>query len=124
MPGLFIIGSLENQRVEIRINMLTRKGFGIKWSSCSAEQKEYSGLRRRGRPPIAQAPEGLAKLREVALAAYDIERVLILATLRATLNENMNQLQVISSQVQTHLMELEQLTIQGRRLTRRGAPGL
>lgn len=83
----------------------------------AAQQRENDSLKRTWTLAYTQAEAQIAQLEVLIRIGDDIERVLRLSALRASLNEDLRELETISIHAQSLLEQLEQLTHEGRRLT-------
>lgn len=81
------------------------------------EETKNKELSERWTKAFQQASADIGELRKLIIIGDDFEKVLRLAALRGTLEEDIKQLQEISSQAQTLLVQVEQLTVAGRELT-------
>ena len=81
------------------------------------EETKNKELSERWTKAFEQASADIGELRKLIVIGDDFEKVLRLAALRGTLEEDIKQLQEISSQAQTLLVQVEQLTVAGRELT-------
>jgi type II secretory pathway pseudopilin PulG len=82
-----------------------------------AEEQKNKELLTRWTTAFEQASADIAGIKKQILIGDDFEKVLRLAAMRGTLEEDIKQLQEISHQAQTLLIQVEQLTIAGRELT-------
>lgn len=83
----------------------------------TAEESKNHVLKSNWTTAYEQASADIAELRGLIVKGDDFERILRLAAMRASLEEDILQLQAISEQAQVLLIDLEQLTVEGRRLT-------
>ena len=102
----------------LRLEKLTAeiRDAGIK----AAEEAKDRRLRAAWTGAFAEAAAHLDKLRGLLADGDDFSRVLLAAAVRESLEVNITELRRISERAQAMLVQLERLTLEGRRLVGRG----
>ncbi|MBN2893119.1 MAG: hypothetical protein JXL97_14715 [Bacteroidales bacterium] len=82
----------------------------------SSELRKNKELKEKWTEAYIEATENIQKIRDVLREGNDFHRVLVASSIRQKIAENIIELQSISARAKTLMTELEQFTIEGKKL--------